>query len=394
MPAILKRILSFFPYKVKCEIYQFITILYFFIFNAFCKSNKAQKYRVILVDFRYSGNIRAFVEFCERNKLPVEFGMMFVDPSTNKTIKNVKILNRFSPKDMMWAYNSSAFFTTILLRRFLTLLRKSAPHIKVSQLFHTLNLLGEPLSWFHNMSRYDHIFCSSPDIAAMFRKHNKGKSNILITGYGQLDEISSDCYSKEKILKYLDLPKDKKIFFIAPTLTTAISEIGSLSLNLYDKEVLKKMNDWAFGEDVIFLFRNHPHETLDADYFKEYENIYFRDSLKYGKLVDQMKLSDAMVTDLSGIGGYYIGLQKPLVFCKLKLNVENNIFFLQGEDLPGCQIASVPMLLNSFDDIVSGKYMEKYELLMSKAHKKLFGMTLDGLSCKRYYDALEKHTLL
>lgn len=387
------------PQKLRRELYQGVSLMFFAIFYL-CRIKKIVgiSKRITMVDFRYAGNLRSFSDYCAKELIPFELGFMCADPEDYESLKkslpkNIKLLSRFSFKDMLWAYQSDVFLTSIMLRRFLKITKKFAPHIKFVQLFHSLNLLGEPKSWFNVMGEFDKLFCASECIVKMFEEQTNQTGKFISTGYAVVDELYTSVVQRDKILVRLGLDPLKKTILISPTLTSALDWNNNKLLYPYSMELLSQLNSWALLNNAQIIFRNHPHEKFDETIFNNLNGIFLLKAQNYKNVSEQLIAADLMITDLSGIGGYFIALQKPMIFLEstATYSKENDLFyFLSPEELPGPKVRDYNQLIEHLNQFISGEITTSsdYVDLQKNAYNKLFGNCFDGMAAKRYKDNL------
>jgi CDP-glycerol glycerophosphotransferase (TagB/SpsB family) len=389
----MEQVLGRLPERLRREIYQSFSLLIMAIFFVLrLKKNNNIKKRITFVDFRYSGNLRSFYQFVQENKIDVEIGFMPADPIDYNDLKkslpkDIKLLSRLSFKDVLWAFQSDIFLTSIMMRRFLSITKMFAPHIKFVQVFHTMNLLGEPPSWFEAMSKYDMVFCSSDWVVKTFEKLTGKEGQFIPTGFAVVDDLFSPKKSRDEIIVSFGLDPKKKTILLSPTLSAAIDWSSSYSLYPYSKEFLDKLDKWATSKEAQIIFRNHPHEYFDKALFNGLKSIKLLDSKTFKSVSDQLIAADIMITDLSGIGGYYIALQKPIVFLETSPVLQNDdmIYFLNPNELPGPRVKTTDELFLSIEHILNDDTEKRG---CEAAFTRLYGKTFDGNAAKRYFENL------
>ncbi len=395
----LEKLIRSFPEKIRREIYQISSIILFFILSAIKGKNRFGKQkRITIVDFRYAGNLRSFYNYTQENNSEIEFGFLPVDPNDLNYLRTslpdgIKVLSRFSYKDMLWALDSKIFLTSIMMRRFLILTKFCVPHINFIQVFHSMNLLGEPLSWFNAMKRFDKVFCSSEWTVNKFEEITGSNGMFIPTGYAVMDGVISSNKNKEEIVKSFGLTPSKKLILIAPTLSSAINWEDGDNIYLYDRSFLEKLDDWAQNNEIQIIFRNHPHEAFDKSLFKSLKTVFLFDSKKYRDVFEQLHIADLMITDLSGIGAYFMSLKKPIIFINSNPRKTDNdlIFFISQEELPGPIIRNTDEFFLKIEEYIKNNWqiIASYEPSFVAAFEKLYGKCFDGNSSKRYADFID-----
>lgn len=398
MKIIMEKFISKTPERFRREFYQSFSLLlmaFLKIFRTRKKSSKKQ--RIILIDFRYAGNLRAFFNYAKNNAIDLEFGFMPADPADydhlSKALpKEIRLLSRLSLRDIHWAYQSDVFLTSIMMRRFLKLTKIIAPHIQFVQVFHSLNLLGEPQSWFYNMAQYDKVFCASEWVVHTFEKLTQKKKIFIPTGYAVADEFFSFEKSRSDILKELGLDPTQKTILLSPTLSSAVDFSSHESLYPYSDSFLKRLDHWAQTHKVQVIFRNHPHEEFNPSIFNGLTKIKLLNSKEYKDVSEQLHAADVMVTDLSGIGGYFMALKRPMVFLETTLahSKEELTFFISPEELPGPRVKTIEQLLEALETVLTSQSDQRflYKARMEEAFFRLYGNCFDGRSCERYLQNL------
>ncbi len=153
---------------------------------------------------------------------------------------------------------------------------------------------------------------------------------ILLSGLPKLDRLMHISGSEvEKIKKKLGIPLDKKVILYAPTYRN--EHYGPMTIEA-DFRKWKRI----LGNDYVVLFRAHA-EAIIGTYQSETLDFVI-DVSEYLDNIDLMEISDALISDYSGIFFEYAVLNRPM-FCYAydydDYVKARGLYFDIREELPG-----------------------------------------------------------
>ena len=378
------------------QLYLLMSTFYMFLaykFNINRKTN--QNIRITIFDRRLAGNLRSFIERMEKEGALLEFAYFNVDANKKEYINvnslgKVKILNAFSLKDMGWAINSDIFMTSIYAWRFRKLVKSINDKVKFIQVFHSIHLCGEPPYWFKRMSDFDKLFCSSEWMKNnFFIANGVKKSKILSTGFANTDEFIKAEQNKKEIHNKFNLNYEKKVILLAPTMSTVANECSVGNIDIFDQSFIDIAEKFAKERDIQFVIRTHPHEPLQKGITNiTSSNVFYRSPKDYPNAMEQLLITDILISDISGIAVYFMALQRPIVFLGGTGNFEDKKRFLTNDTLPGYKVKTKKELFIALRELLLQPeiYKGKYSQLLQLAKYKAFGNTLDGNCSMRYLD--------
>ncbi len=169
------------------------------------------------------------------------------------------------------------------------------------------------------------FICSSSGIivgnqidSIVMKRKTEGKIKLLKYGNARNDILfNHDPSLKDKLLRKIGLPCDKKICLFAPTFRENKENSGLRQLELMDvKEVCQELGH-KFGGEWIFIARLHDSVMLQFESEIRAKNS---DILYSGNTCDDMAeylyVSDVLITDYSGSLFDYMFTKKPcFLFC-------------------------------------------------------------------------------
>jgi len=230
---------------------------------------------------------------------------------------------------------------------------------------------------------YDLAFVTSN----FFKKHYAENSDILkkikITGYPRTDPLIKKSFNREKIIRKIGIPSNRKNILYAPTW-------GYKRKFFFPWEKIERfIEDVEFfceKNNCNFLIRMHPNwyklniglrnklnRVLDGKkyIFHLSPNIY-----KDAEVI--LYISDVLITDWSSIANDFILLHKPIIFLDIPSPVEK--FVLTPEDRVGYIVKNKFEFFKRLQEAIKGSdiFAEQRKKLIKKLYEHL-----DGNSSKR-----------
>lgn len=349
----------------------------------------------------YSDNSRAFYEYLIANKYNDKYKIYwFVNDEKkfkDRECKNVKFIT-------MWHNIKSK--TLLQWIKYFYIVKNAKYLIASNRTLHKLNNKtitininhGTPLKNVKNLKvvpKDIDIVCVGSDfcIDMMSNQLNLPKEKFICVGNPRNDIIFKESDVKEKLNEYSSF---KKVILWLPTFRKAntsdrCDSSFSFPLGLpiiYSKEELIKLNKYLKKKNVLLLFKLHPGQDTSLLKATSLSNIkILTDSYlveKNVELTELFKITNAMITDYSGVYYDYLLLDKIIGFTtddfeeykqKKGFVMDNIQEFMAGE-----KINNIDDLYRFIEDVINNKDVYKKE--RSKM-KKLFNKYTDDKSSER-----------
>jgi len=209
-------------------------------------------------------------------------------------------------------------------------------------------------------------FCTEKFISA-FNLKGLGKEDIIIEeGYPRNDYLFK--YKQEdvdRLKEELEIPKDKKVIFYAPTFRDNQHQTG-LGFT-YDLQVDFDRLKEKLEKEYVILFRPHYYIANSFD-FEKYEGFIYN-MAHHDDVNDCYILSDILITDYSSVFFDYANLKRPMIFYMYDLEEykgELRDFYLDLDELPGPIVKTQEDLEQAILNIDEEKYKEKYKKFNAK----------------------------
>lgn len=279
----------------------------------------------------YSDNSRAFYEYLIENKYNNKYKIYwFVNNQKDfkdRECKNVKFLT-------MWKNGTKKSFLQWI--KYFHIVKNAKYLISSNRQLHKLNNKTISININHGtpLKRVKDIGVVPKDIDMvlvgsdfcvnmMSNQLNLPKDKFICVGNPRNDIIFKDSNTIEKVKEYSDY--DKIIVWL-PTFRKAMgSERNDSTLNfplglpiIYSEEELLKLNEYLKRNNVLILFKLHPHQDTTLFKASSLSNIkILTDSYLIEKdieLTELFKISDALITDYSGVYYDYLLLDNIMGF--------------------------------------------------------------------------------
>ncbi len=233
---------------------------------------------------------------------------------------------------------------------------------------------------------YTHVFASSEFFRPIVEKKFACKPEcVYICGHPR-----TDCFYQSGN-KY-DLGNSRKVIIWMPTFRRS-SQLGYADTDTdnivpyYKKEELADLDKYARECDVLLLIKFHPMQDVDTQQLDGFTNLRLYSHRQFAKefdLYEQLKQTDALITDYSSVFYDYLLLDKPIAFTEddEEQYASNRGFAVDDPDAfkPGRRIRTKEDLLRFLSDTAEGidEFKEK-----RKQINDLSNQYQDGNNCER-----------
>lgn len=369
------------------------------------------KRKIVFCSFPdFSDNAKEYYEYLLANH-PDEYELIWLCqnnpkniniPTTKKSLYSISgIMELLSAK-----YTVNTFFA---LEKFI-----SSPQRKNLQLWHgmpfkTIGYLEKniPPKYFKAYTRFKNAYYFvTSDIfkLGMSVSFMAKPDNIFITGQPRTDCIYSG-RNKEKIHRFLNLDKYKKVILYTPTYKECKRKDGGKDIDCEFNNIFY-MNDYNeekfYSEleknNILLVIKPHPFEE---NFYRNYvgngglnhPNI----KMVYNKDMEENKFyfyeffscADLMITDFSSIGIDYLITKKPIIFLNLLSDEYNkNRGFTLPDNyeimMPGEKVQNFEQLLSAIEDALTvDSQKDTREKMLPLLHK-----YTDSKASERIYDIM------
>lgn len=165
------------------------------------------------------------------------------------------------------------------------------------------NFISESKKW-------DYLVSPNPYSSDIFKTAFQFKGRLIKSGYPRNDILTNSLFSREDLLKSLNLPLNKKVILYAPTWrdnqyhTKGKYKFNlELDLNTFEREL---------GDNYIILLRTH-YLIADQLNIEDYRGFVY-DFSSYSDISDLYLVSDILITDYSSVFFDYAILRRPILF--------------------------------------------------------------------------------
>jgi len=214
--------------------------------------------------------------------------------------------------------------------------------------------------------------------------------HVEITGYPRNDAFFQEVNQHVPMIKKIfDLKKEGKNIAIYMPTFRAWNKFDPNRLQLSN---LQYINDYLENINTILLLKLHHGEIkqLDTLNLSIYPNIIpvTQESIKYD-IYPIMKLTDALITDYSGVYFDYLILNKPIIFAPF--DIENyqktikTLYYRYDDVTPGPKAISWEEVMNHLSDISEG--VDEYKA-QRQAMNDRFNIYKDGNNSQRVFDKI------
>ena len=349
----------------------------------------------------YSDNSRAFYEYLIENKYNNKYKIYwFVNNQKDfkdRECKNVKFLT-------MWKNGTKKSFLQWI--KYFHIVKNAKYLISSNRQLHKLNNKTISININHGtpLKRVKDIGVVPKDIDMvlvgsdfcidmMSDQLNLPKDKFICVGNPRNDIIFKDSNTIEKVKEYSGY--DKTIIWL-PTFRKAMgSERNDSSLNfplglpiIYSEEELLKLNEYLKKNNVLILFKLHPHQDTTLFKASSLSNIkILTDSYLIEKdieLTELFKISDALITDYSGVYYDYLLLDNIIGFTVDDFedykNKKGFVFDNIQDYMAGEKIKNIEDLYVFIDNVIKNNDLYKKE---RNEMKNKFNKYLDAKSSER-----------
>lgn len=349
----------------------------------------------------YSDNSRAFYEYLIKNNYNEKYKIYwFVNDKNkfeNRKCKNVEFLTMWKNSKKKTIFQWIKYFQIVKNAKFLISSNRQLHKLNDKTISININH-GTPLKKVKDLkvvpTDIDLVLVGSDFcIDMMSDQLNLPKEKFICVGNPRNDIIFKNTKTKEKVKEFSEF---NKIIVWLPTFRKAEeSSRNDSSVNfplglpiIYSEEGLLKLNEYLKKNNVLILFKLHPHQDTNLFKASSLSNIkILTDSYLIEKdieLTELFKISDALITDYSGVYYDYLLLDNIIGFTvddfeeykKKKGFVFDNI-----EDyMAGEKIKNIEDLYTFIDNIAKNNDIYKKQ---RNQMKKKFNKYLDDKSSER-----------
>lgn len=349
----------------------------------------------------YSDNSRAFYEYLIENNYNNKYKIYWFVNDKNKfkdrECKNVKFITIWHNIKGKTLLQWIKYFYVVKNAKYLISSNRTLHKLNKETITININH-GTPLKNVKNLKvvpKDIDIVCVGSDfcIDMMSNQLNLPKDKFICVGNPRNDIIFKDSNIKEKLKEFSSF---KKVILWLPTFRNAITStrcdsLFSFPLGLpiiYSDDELIKLNGYLKKNDVLLLFKLHPNQDTSILKVSNLSNIKILTDLylieKNVELTELFKITNAMITDYSGVYYDYLLLDKIIGFTtddfeeykQKKGFVMNDI----QEFMAGEKIKNIDELYKFIDNVINNNDVYKKD---RNKMKKLFNKYLDSKSSER-----------
>lgn len=279
----------------------------------------------------YSDNSRAFYEYLIKNNYNEKYKIYwFVNDKNkfeNRKCKNVEFLTMWKNSKKKTIFQWIKYFQIVKNAKFLISSNRQLHKLNDKTISININH-GTPLKKVKDLkvvpTDIDLVLVGSDFcIDMMSDQLNLPKEKFICVGNPRNDIIFKNTKTKEKVKEFSEF---NKIIVWLPTFRKAEeSSRNDSSVNfplglpiIYSEEGLLKLNEYLKKNNVLILFKLHPHQDTNLFKASSLSNIkILTDSYLIEKdieLTELFKISDALITDYSGVYYDYLLLDNIIGF--------------------------------------------------------------------------------
>ncbi len=350
----------------------------------------------ILYGHQLNGNIKAFLDYCQRSKKDVELYFLG-DPWYVKTLQASSqeglsgTLDITSFKDMKKAVKADAILTTHGLHIFHTILRHTG--LKFIDVWHGIPYKGWPRNEFKEQINYDEVWVSSQEMKKLYESmYNFPPQIVKALGYARVDDLINANYRTKDILKKYKIEGFKKYILIAPTWKQDDQGRSIFPYGVTAKELFNMLEKVGKDNNALIIFRAHLNSGDEIGNVT-YRHVKVMPHTSYPVTEEFLWIADVLVTDWSSIAFDYLPLKRPTIFLDVPSPFKAG-FTLGPEHRFGFIATDISQLEHSLDRYVgdSEAYGRENNSKVVGAMRAAYGNLADGKAGERYFERLTKLT--
>lgn len=232
---------------------------------------------------------------------------------------------------------------------------------------------------------YDLGFVTSEFFKKYYSKESGISDKLEITGYPRTDPLLNESWVRDRILKDVGVPLNKKNILYAPTW----GHEKRRSFFPWEENIgrfIGVTESFCEKNRCNFLIRMHPNwyrQNMEQkreleDRIRQSKNIFHLPIERCRDVQPILYISDVLITDWSSIANDFILLDRPLVFLDVELPVER--FVLKPRDRVGYIVQKKKEFFEKIQEALNQPklFEQKRRVIIKKLYKHL-----DGNSSKR-----------
>lgn len=358
----------------------------------FLRQKDADK-KIIFYGHTLNGNLKAFYDYLLKQDGYDPY-FLALDKQYYKRLKSTSkhpetILNALSTRDMLTVARADAFITSHGLH-FFSIIR-ALTNIKFIDVWHAISYKGFGDKEFGHLHAHDEAWVSSKDMEDLYiNRYGFKPSQIKITGYGRTDQLIDGSLNKQEIIRKYSIPQAKKYILIAPTWQQDVQGRSVLPFGMDEHTFFQELDGLAAKNSAHVIFRTHLNSGDEIN-VSHLSNTSFMPYSRYEVVEDFLFIADILVTDWSSVGVDYLPLKRPTIFLDVPAPFKYG-FNLEPEHRFGDVVSDFLSLKTAL-----AKYLKKPEEFLAihskdveKTTQAAYGRTLDGHSCRRYFNNLAR----
>lgn len=232
---------------------------------------------------------------------------------------------------------------------------------------------------------YDLGFVTSEFFKKYYSKESGISDKLKITGYPRTDPLLNESWVRDRILKDVGVPLNKKNILYAPTW----GHEKRRSFFPWEENIgrfIGVTESFCEKNRCNFLIRMHPNwyrQNMEQkreleDRIRQSKNIFHLPIERCRDVQPILYISDVLITDWSSIANDFILLDRPIVFLDVELPVER--FVLKPRDRVGYIVQKKKEFFEKLQEALNQPklFEQKRRVIIKKLYKHL-----DGNSSKR-----------
>lgn len=232
---------------------------------------------------------------------------------------------------------------------------------------------------------YDLGFVTSEFFKKYYSKESGISDKLEITGYPRTDPLLNESWVRDRILKDVGVPLNKKNILYAPTW----GHEKRRSFFPWEENIgrfIGVTESFCEKNRCNFLIRMHPNwyrQNMEQkreleDRIRQSKNIFHLPIERCRDVQPILYISDVLITDWSSIANDFILLDRPIVFLDVELPVER--FVLKPRDRVGYIVQKKKEFFEKIQEALNQPklFEQKRRVIIKKLYKHL-----DGNSSKR-----------